>query len=160
MFSSLCTGDATIDELVQCLFLKTGNRSPILNPTSVRRSVVGSNVFYGRIATMNVPPLPVDSLYKFLAVAGIVTFLSSTYLNYVITEQLLEKDYNLSLEVNQLALEAQFLAAKSEKINAALRSMTEEPSPSPLSKGGNRQWRLGPRTTLAIKRRRKRWRRK
>jgi hypothetical protein len=70
--------------------------------------------------SVTIPQLPVDSLYKFCAVLGIVAVLVCEYLAYTVVEQFYDKAFQFRLETTELMMQARFMMAEAERLRSAI----------------------------------------
>lgn len=85
---------------------------------------------------MNIPVLPVDSLYKFLALFGLVIMLFCFYLTISTDETIQEKLLNLRIDIAKARVEVEFLQLQRNKIDQLVKSMTNGITASDILKEG------------------------
>jgi hypothetical protein len=85
---------------------------------------------------MNIPSLPVDSIYKFSAFAGLATILFCLYTYSSLVETIQEKGLKVQLELKKTEIEIRFIQTKVKKIDGLVKAMTKGTTASDILKEG------------------------
>lgn len=85
---------------------------------------------------MNIPSLPVDSIYKFSAFAGLTIILFCLYTFNSLVETIQDKTLKVQLDLKRTEAELFFIQFQLKKINQVVKSMTNGISASDILKEG------------------------
>ncbi|MHC2992004.1 hypothetical protein OB13_10540, partial [Pontibacter sp. HJ8] len=74
---------------------------------------------------MNVPNLPTDNLYKFIALSGLLISISCIVTPSIISKQILDELIAIEAEADELALEVEFLKEKRDRLDKKATALEE-----------------------------------
>ena len=85
---------------------------------------------------MNIPSLPVDSIYKFSAFAGLVIIIFCLYTLNSLVETIHDKTLKVQLDLKRVGVEIKFIQSHQKKINQVVESVKEGITSSDIVKKG------------------------
>jgi len=85
---------------------------------------------------MNIPSLPIDSIYKFSAFAGLVIILFCPYTFNSLVETIQDKTLKVKLDLKRAGVELKFIQSQQKKINQIVESVKKGITASDVLKKG------------------------
>lgn len=84
----------------------------------------------GIIESMNIPDLPTDNLYKFIALAGLILLLFSSIYYQVFSRDVLLKNIDLRAEMSRMEKEVEFLREDTDSLKEDKQAIKQDNSVS------------------------------